>query len=270
MSLTNRIANYTNSTTSENVTEALTKGIDYTVSIVGQVNPGLLPALAEVVTVTNQTLSVGYDYYVGNKAIFILKVERSDGVSTYKPCQPVPDSQARDAFDTASIYYALADNPVYWISENNKLFMAPLCVTGTNRGFKITVVTDASGRTVNDSNETVTNMPNNFIELVVLHASESILIERLADFRAKLPTDLDADTTIFDQLPDVDLTITDTDGLIFNDLYFIPTLLEIISIRFVRNFFDSHLSQFTIKSYFFSLSMIFEVISKIFFRNVIF
>ena len=167
MSLTNRIANYTNSTTSENVTEALTKGIDYTVSIVGQVNPGLLPALAEVVTVTNQTLSVGYDYYVGNKAIFILKVERSDGVSTYKPCQPVPDSQARDAFDTASIYYALADNPVYWISENNKLFMAPLCVTGTNRGFKITVVTDASGRTVNDSNETVTNMPRPVLKWIV-------------------------------------------------------------------------------------------------------
>ena len=41
--------------------------------------------------------------------------------------------------------------------------MAPWCVTGTKRGFKITVVTDASGRNVNDSNETVTNMPNNFI-----------------------------------------------------------------------------------------------------------
>jgi hypothetical protein len=210
MSLSTRIANYTNSVSGENITDALQKAVDYTVAIIGQVNPGLLPSLSEVVTVTDNTLSTGYDYYAGNKAIYVLKVERSDGVSTYKVCNPVPDTQARDAFDTASIYYALADNPVYWITENNKLFMAPLATVGTNRGFKVTIVTDHTGRIISDVNETVGQIPNNFIELIVLHASECVLMERLSDFRAKLPTDLDADTTAFDQIADIDLTITDT------------------------------------------------------------
>ena len=47
-------------------------------------------------------------------------------------------------------------------------------------------------------------------ELVILHASECILIERLSNFKSKLPTDLDADTTLFNQIADLDLSISYT------------------------------------------------------------
>tara|TARA_Y100000592_G_C5449996_1_gene308195 strand:+ start:617 stop:1675 length:1059 start_codon:yes stop_codon:yes gene_type:complete len=210
MSLTSRIQNYTNSVASENLQSALTKGIDYTVSIVASANPGLLNSFAEMVTVTNNTTTDGYDYYEGNKAIHILKVERSDAADSFQICNPVPDTLHKDAFDSTSIYYALGNSPVYWITNDNKLFIAPLAVTGSGRGLRITVAKDATGRTIDDNAETVTNVPPNFIELIVLHASECILMERLADFRAKLPTDLDADTTLFDAITDVSAKINYT------------------------------------------------------------
>ena len=122
MSLTSKVQNYTNSTSSENISDALNRAVDYSISIVAQVNPGLLPAFSNVQIIVNNTTSLGYDYYSGNKTYHLLKVERADGEDTYRHCQPVPDSQARDAFNTNSIYYALPDNPVYWISDENSLF----------------------------------------------------------------------------------------------------------------------------------------------------
>ncbi len=210
MSFTSKVQNYTNSTSSENILDALNRAVNYTVSIVAQANPGLLPAFANVNIITNNTTSIGFDYYSGLKAIHLLKVERADGEETYRQCQPVPSSQSRDAFDINSIYYALPDNPVYWISDENSLFMAPLATAQAKKGFKVTTVPDFSGRTINDAQETITQFPINFNELVVLHSAELILIERLGDFRAKLPTDLDADTTLFDQIADVSASISYT------------------------------------------------------------
>ena len=43
---------------------------------------------------------------------------------------------------------------------------------------------------------------------MVLHAAELLLVERLSDFRDKLPTDLDADTTLFNQIADVSAQIS--------------------------------------------------------------
>ena len=210
MSFTSKVQNYTNSTSSENILDALNRAVNYSVSVVAQANPGLLVAFADVNIITNNTTSDGYDYYSGLNAIHLLKVERADGQETYRHCQPVPDSQARDAFSTKSIYYALPDNPVYWIADNNKLFMAPLATAQAQKGFKVTTVKDFSGRTINDSAETITDFPISFNELVILHSAELILIERLGDFRAKLPTDLDADTTLFDQIADVSASISYT------------------------------------------------------------
>jgi len=210
MSFTSKVQNYTNSTSSENILDALNRAVNYTVSIVAQANPGLLPAFANVSIITNDSTDDGFDYYSGLKAIHLLKVERADGEETYRHCQPVPDSQARDAFDINSIYYALPDNPVYWISNENSLFIAPLAIKQAKKGFKVTTVPDFTGRTINDAQETITQFPINFNELVILHSAELILVERLGDFRAKLPTDLDADTTLFDQIADVSASISYT------------------------------------------------------------
>ena len=210
MSLSTRIANYTNSVSNENVTDALEKGVDYSVSVVAQANPGLLSSFSKTFVDVSAGAGVNNDYVTQLKAIHLLKVERSDATSLYRACQPVPDTLSREVLDSKSIYYALAENPVYYITADNKLTISPAPVVATNRGYKITVVQDHTGRTINDSAETISEIPTHFIELIVLHAAECILMERLADFRAKLPTDLDADTTLFDQIADIDLSISYT------------------------------------------------------------
>ena len=208
MSLTTRIQNYTNSTSNENVTDALKKGVDYTLSIVASVNQGLLSAFAEehdVSIVGGGTQTAPYDWMELHNGLHLLDVRIGSGNPRTVYAKAVPDTQAKDVIDSTSIYYALPENPVYYLDKQNRLYMRP-----APTGFALTFVRSGMNRTINDSAETVSNFPKHFLELPVLHASECILMERLSDFRAKLPTDLDADTTVFDQLPDVDLTITDT------------------------------------------------------------
>ena len=208
MSFTTKIQNYTNSTSSENVVDALNKGVNYTLAMVASVNRGLLSAFANVKDVSivgggKQVL--GYDWMEDEKALYLLDVRTGGTIPRKNYSQAVPEKQGKDLEDPTSIYYALDDSPVYYLDGMNRLYMRP-----APNGFALTLVKSADGRVINDSNETITDFPTHFLELPILHASECILMERLADFRAKLPTDLDADTTIFDQLPDVDLTITDT------------------------------------------------------------
>jgi len=206
MSLTSRIQNYTNSVANENLQSALTKGIDYTISIVASANPSMLPAFAE-----NKEVSVagggkqedGIDWMGAEKGVHLLDVRIGTGFNTH--CQPVPSSQAKDVENPKSIYYALSDNPVYWIDNTNELYIRP-----SPTSWAITFVRSSDGRTINDNAETIVNIPLPFIELVVLHAAECILMERLGDFRTKLPTDLDADTTLFDQIADVSASISYT------------------------------------------------------------
>jgi len=206
MSLTTRIQNYTNSVANENLSSALTKGIDYTISVVASANPAMLPAFAEdkeVSVAGGGKQTAGIDWMGAEKGVHLLDVRIGTGFNTH--CQPVPSSQAKDVENIKSIYYALSDNPVYWIDNTNQLFIRP-----SPTSWAITFVRSSEGRTINDSAETIVNIPLPFIELVVLHSAECILMERLVDFRTKLPTDLDADTTLFDQIADIDLSISYT------------------------------------------------------------
>ena len=206
MSLTSRIINYTNSVASENLQSALTKGIDYTISVVASSNPAMLPAFAknkEVSLLGGAKQTAGINWMGTEKGVHLLDVRVGPGFNTH--CQPVPSSQAKDVENPKSIYYALSDNPVYWINNANLLFIRP-----APTGFGLSIVTSSADRIINDSGESITNIPTPFIELVVLHAAECILMERLGDFRTKLPTDLDADTTLFDQIADVSASISYT------------------------------------------------------------
>lgn len=208
MSLSTRIADYTNSVANENVAKALEKGVDYTLSIVAMSNPGLLGAFSQEQDTSiagGGVQTAGIDWIVDYSGLHLIDVRIGSGSPRVNFCQPVPATQAKHVEDSKSIYYALTDNPVYWLDNQNKLFIRP-----APTGWAITYVKSASGRTINDNSESVTNFPSQFLELVVLHAAELILIERLADFRTKLPTDLDADTTLFDQIADLDLSITYT------------------------------------------------------------
>jgi len=151
----------------------------------------------------------------------ILKVERNGYIA-----EPSSADNKHKVSDTSSIYRALAISPVYITDFEGVLRIYPDS-SGSEQAI-IYCISSGDGKTINDTSETIVdndlvfgtttstgeeNFPSGWKELVVLHASELCLIEKLGDMTLQLPTDLD-DTTVFDKIGDVDLSITGlTQGL---------------------------------------------------------
>tara|TARA_R100001463_G_scaffold85634_1_gene140593 strand:+ start:34 stop:978 length:945 start_codon:yes stop_codon:yes gene_type:complete len=203
MSFSTKIQNYTNSVSGENVTDSLKRGVDYVLGMVNNANPDMLRLFAcEFNLNTSDGEKIKWeDIY---KLTYLIDVK-----SGPRFCRPVTDRMASDLTDTASIYYALDDDPCYYLDSQGYLTIKPAPTSG--KGYLYGVV-NASGRTIDDTNEkiSVTDIPSHssnfnkehtftadehfpsiFKELVVLHASELILTERLADFRTSIPAGLD-------------------------------------------------------------------------------
>jgi hypothetical protein len=144
----------------------------------------------------------------------ILKVER-DG----QMCNPSSPENRFKVIDTKSIYFSSVLSPTYITDYEGILRIYP--DTTTTQKANIYCISSGADKTINLSLEEIKdnditfgttvsigeeNFPEVWKELVVLHAAELLLLERLGSFRLKLPTDLDADTTLFNQIDDVDLT----------------------------------------------------------------
>jgi hypothetical protein len=209
MSFKTRIENNTASVTGFDLTEALEKGLEYVLSVIGQ-NPALLEEFSAVLT----NVSDGVDWVKDAKGMYLLNVSRQDG-SVFREARKVPKSVKDKIGDSSSIHFATALSPAYYI-EGRKIFMRP--IAGSGASMKLEVVQNKSGYTINDNNEVIYNVdgdannqsgfPPQFNELVVLHASECILMEKLSEFTNKLPTDLDSDLTMFDKIADISAQIS--------------------------------------------------------------
>ena len=220
MSFTNKIAGYTNSTTGFDVTGALNKGIDYTIGVTASLNPSMLRLFAYKINLGTHD-GVELDFMETYNLSHLIDVQRG-----LKFCRPVTDRQLSDIVDPTSIYYALADDPVYFLDGGGKLTIKPATANAdATRGY-LFAVPHSGGRSVDDTNELIritgwthngeskvvsssddSGFPDVLYELVVMHASECLLMERMVDFRAKLPTDLDGDQTLFDAIADINLSL---------------------------------------------------------------
>ena len=218
MSFTAKISNYT-TTTTEDVARALTRGVDYTLSCIKRYNPAMLPQFAISINSGNDSIE---NCFIDRSVFELLNVDKQQGSVSYW-ARPIDEKMMQKAKDPKSIYFATYHDPVYAITGTSLLEIFPQ-ETATNKAFA-QIVPHTGGLTISDSNETikVTGFTYNgasFVsverfplwakELVILHASECILIERLSNFMSKLPTDLDADTTLFNQIADLDLSISYT------------------------------------------------------------
>jgi len=216
MSFTTRIRNYTTDTTGD-VADALTRGVDYTLSCIKKYNPAMLPQFAISINSGNATIE---DCFVDRSVFELLSVDKQQGAVSYW-ARPIDEKMFQKAKDPKSIYFATYHDPVYVITGTGILDIFPQ-ETSDNKAFA-QIVVHSEGLTIDDNNETikvsgfayngasfvsVERFPAWAKELVVLHAAECMLIERLSNFMSKLPTDLDADTTVFDAIGDVDLSIS--------------------------------------------------------------
>lgn len=147
----------------------------------------------------------------------IVRVERGKYFA-----QPVSDDQKFRLKDEKSLYYAQNGSPAYSVDAQGILRVYPDTASATADNGALYVVIAAGGKTINDVDETIIddaitfggneslaeeNFPQLWKELVVLHASELLLVEKLSDFSSSLPTDLN-DTTVFDTIADVEITVT--------------------------------------------------------------
>ena len=209
MSFKTRIENNTASVTGFDLTEALEKGLEYVLSVIGQ-----NPALLEEFSSTQTSAADGVDWIKDAKGMYLLNVSRQDG-SVYREARKVPKSVKDKIGDSSSIHFATALSPAYYI-EGRKIFMRP--IAGSGAVMQLELVQNKNGYTINDNNEKIYNadgdastqsgFPPQFNELVVLHASECILMEKLSEFTNKLPTDLDSDLTMFDKITDISAQIS--------------------------------------------------------------
>jgi hypothetical protein len=236
MAFGSKIASLTNSSDSEDLSYAIKKGVDFVISTVASQNPELLKAFSAMYTMgyqstaigdkngTDKTDELGYDWMQKLQTHHLLEVQRGYDGKTYH-CRLVSEKLARQMQDPKSIYYSLDNEPSYYLTAQNKVVIYPDVSQALNAEGHLIVVPHSGGRTIDESNEkinlpnlTISNVTNKFEdhdafpvlfhELVLLHAAEHILIERLADFRTKLPTDLDSDTTMFDKISDISAQIS--------------------------------------------------------------
>jgi len=205
MSFSTRIENYTNSVTAENQVDALKKGVDYVISVVSSTNPNKLTEFAYEASLGNLT-SAGSDWRNDYNGAHLLSVRRGD-----KICRQVNNRLKDDLTDTSSIYYALNNDPTYYEEADGKVYIRPACgsVESGNSG-SIYIVATSDGRTIDDANEVIKMtgwasvngiskvfsasdlmFPIRYHELVIMHAAECILMERLIDFRTSIPNGLD-------------------------------------------------------------------------------
>jgi hypothetical protein len=109
MSFSTRIANYTNSTAGENVTDALKKGVDYTISAVASSNPDKL------VEFSHESANITDGTAVGNITITSNSTAYNSGTSD----RTVKKNFEEWTEDTLSIFKNLNPQKFNFITEND-------------------------------------------------------------------------------------------------------------------------------------------------------
>ena len=118
-------------------------------------------------------------------------------------CSPINAAFRSNAKNTDSIYYASKNSPVYYI-DNRVLNVLP--APNNDEIAKISIVLPDTS--VAHSDSTIDNFPSEMYHAVVLYAAGQLIHNKMATMNSSLPTDLDADTTVFDAISDLSTSLS--------------------------------------------------------------
>ena len=204
------------------ISKFLANGVQWIISMVEKTNPDMLPLFASLQTLNDSTKTL--TLATNSKIIDI--VRRNGNASTGEELKSSPINAAfrSNAKNTDSIYYASKNSPVYYI-DNAVLNILP--VPDNDQIAKISIVLPDTSVAGTDS--AIDNFPSEMYHGVVLYAAAQLLHHKMAALNAKLPTDLDADTTVFDMIDDLSTSLSMGDVTVpaaFNDTNVgdVPTL----------------------------------------------
>ena len=207
MAFVDEIGYYAGSTSGKtaHVSKFLTNGVKWVISMIEKTNPDMLPLFASLQTLSNSPTTLTLDK---NAKIIDIVRDSADSSGELLKCNPINAAYRSNAVNTDSIYYASVNSPVYYV-ENGVLNVLPIPTANQNAKISI-VLPDAA---VDHNDVAISNFPSDMYHAVVLYAAAQLLHNKMTDLNAKLPTDLDADTTVFDQIGDISVGLSISTGL---------------------------------------------------------
>jgi len=207
MAFVDEIGYYAGSTSGKtaHVSKFLTNGVKWVISMIEKTNPDMLPLFASLQTLSNSPTTLTLDK---NAKIIDIVRDSADSSGELLKCNPINAAYRSNAVNTDSIYYASVNSPVYYV-ENGVLNVLPIPTANQNAKISI-VLPDAA---VDHNDVAISNFPSDMYHAVILYAAAQLLHNKMTDLNAKLPTDLDADTTVFDQIGDISVGLSISTGL---------------------------------------------------------
>jgi len=187
------------------ISKFLANGVQWVISMLEKTNPDMLPLFASLQTLNNSspTLTLA----TNAKIIDVVRTNADSSGEDLK-CSPINSAFRSNAANSDSLYYASVNSPVYYI---NNAVLTVLPTPTASQTAKISMVLPDTSVAGTDS--AIDNFPSEMYHAVILYAAAQLLHHKMAALNAKLPTDLDSDTTVFDAISDLSVGLSISTGL---------------------------------------------------------
>ena len=208
MAFVDEVGYYAGSTSGKNteVSKFLANGVQWVISMIEKTNPDMLPLFASLQTLNDSARTLTLS--TNSKIIDIVRRNGDATDGEELKCSPINAAFRSNAANLDSIYYASKNSPVYYI-DNAVLNVLP--IPDNDEIVKISIVLPDTS--VAHSDSAIDNFPSEMYHAVVLYASAQLLHNKMASLNAKLPVDLDSDTTVFDAITDFNDSVSITTSL---------------------------------------------------------
>ena len=202
MAFVDEVGYYAGSTSGKNteISKFLANGVQWVINQVEKTNPDMMQLFASLQTLNNSSPTLTLS--TNAKILDIVRDSADSGGEDLK-CSPINPAFRSNAENTNSLYYASVNSPVYYIL-NGVLTVLP--TPTANQTAKISIVLPDTS--VAHSDSTIDNFPSELYHAVVLYAAGQLIHNKMSATNAKLPTDLDSDTTPFNAITDLSTAIT--------------------------------------------------------------
>ena len=182
------------------ISKFLANGVQWVISMVEKGNPDMLPLFASLQTLNNSSPTLTLS--TNSKIIDVVRTNADSSGEDLK-CSPINAAFRSNAANSDSLYYASVNSPVYYV---NNAVLTVLPTPTANQTAKISIVLPDTSVAGTDS--AIDNFPSEMYHAVVLYAAAQLLHHKMAALNAKLPTDLDSDTTVFDAISDLSVGLS--------------------------------------------------------------
>jgi len=202
MAFNTEVSYYAGSITNKDthIAKFLVNGVEWVISMIEKTNPDMLPLFAKTQVLNNSapTLTLA----TNTKILDVVRINANSSGEALK-CSPINPAYRSNAANTDSIYYASVNSPVYYIDSTSGT--APVLTVlptpeATQTATISMVLPDSS---IAADATAIDNFPSSMYHGVILYAAGQLLHHKMTEFSAKLPTDLDSDTTVFDSIADI-------------------------------------------------------------------